>query len=144
MKYCYCFKIDSYKSNSYYLKIFSLIKQFFRYVMINNFFFSYNAYKRVYRVKNMRKRIWPKCPTLNLQLAKTSMAETSLLKHPGQNVSGQNVLHSHMSPAGAISVDRSIKFRQLVLFRSSILIFVLKKLFRCSVLGPKFIENQRF
>ena len=40
------------------------------YVMINNFFFSYNDSVRVSRAKI--SRIWPKHPTLHLQMAKTS------------------------------------------------------------------------
>ena len=45
--------------------------------MINNFFLSYNASIRVYRAQNITNKIWPKHPTLHLQLAKTSWP-----KHP--------------------------------------------------------------
>ena len=50
------------------------------YVMINNFFFSYNTSIRVYRAQNVRNRIWPKRPTLHHPLAKMSEAKRFVAK----------------------------------------------------------------
>ena len=52
------------------------------YVMINTLFFSYNASIKVYRAQNIRNRIWPKRPTLHIQLTKTFVAKTSWPKRP--------------------------------------------------------------
>ena len=49
---------------------------------IKNAFFSCNASIRAYRVKNIRNTIQPKCPTLHLQLAKTSLEKMSWPKCP--------------------------------------------------------------
>ena len=44
--------------------------------------FPTNSSIRVYRVHNIRNRIWPKRPSLRLQLTKTSEAKTSWPKCP--------------------------------------------------------------
>ena len=64
---------------NHYLKIYSLIKQFFSVCHDKQFFLFLQCLYKGFRAQNIRNRIWPKHPTLTHWLAKAYMAKTLAL-----------------------------------------------------------------